>query len=55
LDKNGWPLGGNTLYLDGHVEWKDFPVGLVKANNLAASPIRPHWAFNGNTAPYFWW
>jgi prepilin-type processing-associated H-X9-DG protein len=58
LGKAGVPTGMNTLYLDGHVTWREFPTTLMKAHQLQNADIRPR--FNpGNNTPspnvYFWW
>jgi len=60
MGKDGFPTGINTLYLDGHVTWRDFPISLIKTNQLQKSDIRSRYnAANdpsfGTGGPYFWW
>jgi prepilin-type processing-associated H-X9-DG protein len=48
VDKNGLPIGGNILFLDGHVDWRTW-------NQLPAkSQMRMRYS-PGSGGPFFWW
>jgi len=41
--ENNYPLGGNLLFMDGHVEWKKFDKMVVRTKD------------NSSGSPAFWW
>jgi len=60
MGKDGFPTGMNTLYLDGHVTWRDFPISLIKTNQVQKADIRARYNAANDASfapggPYFWW
>jgi len=59
IGKDGNPTGLNTLYLDGHVTWRDFPISQMKSNQLQNADVRARYNAANNTpsagGPYWWW